>query len=270
MALFDIIDDIAEKQVLKTETGDNRITGVVVGIVVKNHDQNMPGRVCVEIPTRDQKANELKWARVAMPYSGEKWGFYFLPEIGDQVLLVFEQGNIEKPYIIGAIPKDRNPFLKESVHAKNQNKTILTRNGNRIAIEDNPEGNGQKDRIQIATAKNLHRMELDNENYCIHLSDQDGKNSIQLLTQKGQIVVKAEKNLTIQVGTTIELIMNGANGTVTLNANKLNLNLKESITAQANASIKAAAGNITQEANGMMKLSSNGLVSIEGNPIKLG
>ena len=33
MALFDMIDDIAEKQVQKTETGDNRIPGIVIGIV---------------------------------------------------------------------------------------------------------------------------------------------------------------------------------------------------------------------------------------------
>lgn len=270
MALFDIIDDIAEKQVLKTETGDNRITGVVIGIVAKNYDQDMPGRVCVEIPTRDQKANELKWARVAMPYSGEQWGFYFLPEVGDQVLLVFEQGNIEKPYIIGAIPKDRNRFLKNSVQEKNQFKNIITKNGNTIALEDNPEGEGSKDKIKIMTSKSLHRLELDNEKNTICLSDKEGKNSIQLFTEKGQMVIKAEKNLTIQVGTTIELTMNGGNGTVTLEAGKLNLNLKESITAEANGSIKATAGNITQEANGMMKLNSNGLVSVQGNPIKLG
>ena len=36
MGLFDVMDDIASKQVLKTETGDNRITGVVIGKVVKN------------------------------------------------------------------------------------------------------------------------------------------------------------------------------------------------------------------------------------------
>ena len=53
MALFDVIDEIAEKQVLKTETGDNRIFGIVVGQVVKTYDKDMPGRVCVSIFTRD-------------------------------------------------------------------------------------------------------------------------------------------------------------------------------------------------------------------------
>ena len=63
MGLYDIIDEITERQVTKTETGDNRIWGVMVGIVAKNFDPNstasggansgaeaMDGRVCVTIP----------------------------------------------------------------------------------------------------------------------------------------------------------------------------------------------------------------------------
>ena len=91
MGLYDIMDEIATKQVTKSEMGDNRLLGVVVGIVVNNYNEKMPGRVCVQIPVRDDKANELKWARVAMLSGGKEWGHYFLPEVGDQVLLVFEQ-----------------------------------------------------------------------------------------------------------------------------------------------------------------------------------
>ena len=121
MGLFDVIDQIAENQIMKTETGDNRIFGVMVGTVAKNYDQDMPGRVCVTIPVRDEEANELKWARVAMPSQGKNWGIYFQPEIGDQVLLAFEQGNIEKPYVIGCVPKDSNAFLKKAYDKDNTN-----------------------------------------------------------------------------------------------------------------------------------------------------
>ena len=71
MGLYDIMDEIAAKQVTKSETGDNRILGVVVGIVAKNYDQSMPGRICVQVPVRDDEANELQWARLAMPSSGK-------------------------------------------------------------------------------------------------------------------------------------------------------------------------------------------------------
>ena len=74
MGLYDIMDEIAARQVTKSETGDNRILGVLTGIVAKNYDQQMPGRICVQIPVRDSEANEQKWARVAMPYSGTNRG----------------------------------------------------------------------------------------------------------------------------------------------------------------------------------------------------
>ena len=130
MGLFDVIDDITEKQVMKTDTGDNRIFGVVVGQVAKNYDKDMPGRVCVTVPTRDKDANELKWARVAMPSSGSKWGHYFLPEVGDQVLLVFEQGNIEKPYVRTRrislkrlSPKMETPFILKTTRKARATRT---------------------------------------------------------------------------------------------------------------------------------------------------
>ena len=148
MGLYDVLDDIAARQVTKTETGDNRIFGVVLGLVTKNYDKNMPGRVCVAIPSRDKDANELLWARVAMPSSGKDWGHYFLPEVGDQVLLVFEQGNIERPYIIGCIPKTADGFLKKQVDEKNQFKAITTKHGSTITFEDNAEDKkGKKDKI---------------------------------------------------------------------------------------------------------------------------
>ena len=63
MAIFDIFEEVSERAVTKTETGENRIFGVVVGEVVKNYDDKFPGRVCVNLHTRDKEANEMKWAR---------------------------------------------------------------------------------------------------------------------------------------------------------------------------------------------------------------
>ena len=58
------------------------------------------------------------------------------------MLLAFEQGNIEKPYVIGCIPKDSDQILKKSVDEDNQYKKIVTRNGNTLYFEDNKEGDG--------------------------------------------------------------------------------------------------------------------------------
>ena len=185
MGLYDIIDEITERQVTKTETGDNRIWGVMVGIVAKNFDPNssvagganrgadaMDGRVCVIIPTRNDKANELKWARVAMPSGGSNWGHYFLPEVGDQVLLAFEGGNIEKPYVIGCIQKTSDQFLKDAVNKDNQFKKIMTRHGSHITFEDNStDEDGLKDKITLETPKEKLQILMDNENENIRIGD---------------------------------------------------------------------------------------------------
>lgn len=270
MGLFDVIDDIAEKQVMKTDTGDNRIFGVVIGRIAKNYDKDMPGRVCVCVPVRDQDANELQWARVAMPSGGSGWGHYFLPEAGDQVLLAFEQGNIEKPYVIGCIPKDSDQILKKSVDEDNQYKKIVTRNGNTIYFEDNKEGDGDKDKIRITTAKSGHRIELDNEKKMILLSDEDGANLIRMKTEDGQMEITAEKKLTIRVGDNIELILNGSNGAVSLKASKISVEANGNIQVQSNGAMKLQAGNVSVEANASLKLNSSGLAGLSGTPIKLG
>lgn len=270
MGLYDIMDEITSRQILKTETGDNRMFGAAVGIVTKNYDKDMPGRVCVQIPVRDEDANELQWARVAMPSSGSKWGHYFQPEVGDQVLLAFEQGNIEKPYVVGCIPKDNNSFLKKSVHEKNQYKKIITKNGSTIQFDDMADGDGQKDKITIHTPDQEHKFVLDNEKKQILLTDKEGKNQIELKTEQGQTLIKAEKKLTIQVGDSIELTLNGSSGTVHIKCDKFKVEASNSLGLTSNSKAKLSGGTISLEANSSLKASSSGMASLSGSPIKIG
>lgn len=271
MGLFDVIDEMTEKQILKTDTGDNRIFGVMLGIVAKNYDKSMPGRVCVTIPVRDKNANELQWARVAMPSSGKGWGHYFLPEIGDQVLLAFEQGNIEKPIVIGCVPKDANTFLTKAVDEQNQYKKIITKHGSSLIFEDNKEDDsGEKDKIQLYTAGKQHEMSLDNEHHTITITDKEKKNQITMDTEKGKMMVKAEQRLEIQVGDSIKLVMNGANGSVQLECTKLTVKADNSVHAESNGTARLKGGSVTIEAASTLKAESSGTVRVSGTPIQLG
>jgi uncharacterized protein involved in type VI secretion and phage assembly len=270
LGLFDIIDEIAEKQITKTETGDSRIFGVMTGIVAKNYDADMPGRVCVTIPVRDAEANELQWARIAMPSSGSKWGYYFLPEVGDQVLLAFEQGNIEKPYVIGCIPKDSNQFLTRSVDEKNQYKKIVTKNGNTILFEDNQEGDGDKDKIEIHTANEMYQIKLDNERQRISIQDKDGKNAIIIKAEDGNMQIKAEKKVTIEVGSNVKLSLNGESGGVQLECSKFTVKADNSVNMESSGSLKINGSNVKVEASSMLSMESSGAAMLSGSPLKMG
>ncbi|MDD6332251.1 MAG: phage baseplate assembly protein V [Clostridium sp.] len=270
MGLYDIIDDIAEKQVMKTETGDQRIFGVVLGVVTDNYDPAMKGRVCVTVPVRDENANNLKWARVAMPSSGKEWGHYFLPEIGDQVLLVFEQGNIEKPYVIGCIPKEADKFFRSTVKQNNELKRIVTKHGSTLEFEDAPQGDGEQDRIALYTPDNQHKIVMDNGKKQILISDEKGENRIELKTEAGEMQIRAASKLKVQVGDKVSIVMNGENGGVTIECNKLKVKAQDAIDMNSNAKGKFSAANLTLSASTALKAESGGTVQISGTPISIG
>lgn len=270
MPFFDIVDDVAKHQIDKTDMGDNRIVGVLVCQVVKNYDKDHQGFVLVNITTRDYEESKLVWARMALNYGGQKWGEYFIPEVGDQVLVVFEQGNIDRPFIIGAVPKTNSNFMQKAFDEKNQFKRITTRNGNFIEIMDNGEGEGDKDHIIIRTAKDAHKIEIDNEKKNILISDKDGKNKIEMKTENGQMEITADQKLTIKVGDNIKMIMNASSGAVTIESSKLKISTTDSTEIKANSRLTVEGGNATVSGNSMLKLKSGGPATVEGTPIKLG
>lgn len=274
MGLYDIMDEIAAKQVTKSETGDNRIFGVVIGTVAQNYAPQMPGRVCVQIPMRDAQANELRWARVASPASGRAWGHYFLPEIGDQVLLAFEQGSIEKPYVIGCVPKDSTAFLNGSASAAcapdNMKKRIVTRNGSAIEFTDGADPAGMTDKLSIHTAQGLHEIELDNERGRITITDSTGQNRIKINTTQGTMSINAATRLTISVGESIKLTMNGTSGAVSLTCTKLKINASGSAKMETAGRMSLSGGNVSIDASSMLKAVSAGLTSVGGSPVKIG
>jgi phage baseplate assembly protein gpV len=96
-----IIDEIASHFSLG-EAEEQTINGVVVGRVINLLDPLMLGRVQVQLPFID--ALDLSpWARVAMPAAGLASGFYWIPNSGDEVLVAFDRGDVNAPYIIGCL-----------------------------------------------------------------------------------------------------------------------------------------------------------------------
>ena len=286
MGLYDIIDEITGRQVTKTETGDERIWGVTVGIVAKNFDPHstaaggsnsgadaMDGRVCVTIPTRDAEANELKWARVAMPSSGRSWGHYFLPEVGDQVLLAFEGGNIEKPYVIGCIPKTSDKFLKGSVDKDNQFKRIVTRHGTTILFEDNSgDEEGRKDKLTIETAGKSLQILLDNENEKIRIGDKAKEDFIEMSTTEGSgtLKVQIKSKIEFKVGDKITMTLNGESGAVSIKADSIALEGGNGVKAKSDSSVKLEAPQVSANASSALKMQSSGTAVLSGSTVSVG
>lgn len=87
---------------------DNRIYGVAIAQVISNVDMNGLGRVQLQLPWLPDLQ---PWARVAVLLAGDNRGTYFIPQIGDEVLVAFNQGDVREPYVIGCLwnGQDRPP-----------------------------------------------------------------------------------------------------------------------------------------------------------------
>ncbi|MCR5097935.1 MAG: phage baseplate assembly protein V [Lachnospiraceae bacterium] len=277
MAILEIFNEVTEKNIVKSETGDPRIFGVMVGEVTDNYSMEMPGRVCVSIHVRDMDRNVLKWARVAQPSSGEEWGHYFLPEVGDQVLVTFDQGIIDEPYIIGCIPKDMNKFLRDSKHQKNIYKVIQTRHGSTIKFTDGrkipvegEQEEGANDKIEIYTPDRAHEVSLDNENHKITIKDKDGNASIEMSTLNGNIDINAMSKITITVGENISIALNGTTGKISVSANDIAMESVGRALLKGGGKAELTGATVNIDSQGLLKLNAEGLTTISGTPIKLG
>ncbi len=141
--------DVMIKTEHDTAEADPKIYGVVVGRVINLLDPLMLGRVQVQIPAIDG-LDLSPWARVAMPAASLASGFYWIPNIEDEVLVAFERGDLNAPYIIGCLwSAIMVPPLPSPVP---QIRMIRTPLGNQIIFTEAPPS------IIINTADMLHSI----------------------------------------------------------------------------------------------------------------
>lgn len=107
-------------------------SGTQPATVTDNNDPQGLGRVKVKFPW--QKMDGTPWLRMTNPHAGGGKGMYFVPEVGEEVLVGFENDNAEKPFILGAMynGNDSSGYATGG----NDNKVIQTRSGCKVIIND--------------------------------------------------------------------------------------------------------------------------------------
>lgn len=200
------ITDILEPK----NRSDSRIYGVVVGIVTNNKDTEKLGRVKIKIP-RLSGEDESNWARVISFMAGKERGAFFLPEIDDEVLVAFEYGDINMPYVIGSLW-----------------------NGKDVPPENNSDG---KNNIRVIRSRSGHVITLD---------DSDGSEQIKIMdkTQKNMIIIDA-KNNTISITSDKDIELSAPNGKVTIEAMDIETKSTASTKIEATSGVDVkASGNL--------------------------
>ncbi len=103
-----MIESIFEKMEISIEGMKKKFYGVCTGRVINVLDPLMLGRVQVQLPFIDS-LDLSPWARVASPMAGPLHGVYMIPNPGEEVLVAFEQGDTNAPYVIGSLWSAMNP-----------------------------------------------------------------------------------------------------------------------------------------------------------------
>src|ERR1700760_4479739 len=115
-----------------------KIRGVYLATVTDNKDNapDNPGfRVKVKITALSDDETTF-YARIATPMGGNDRGAYFLPQVDDQLLVVFEHGDIDRPIIIGALWSNQQKPVENNTSGKNNTKLIKSRSGHRVIFDD--------------------------------------------------------------------------------------------------------------------------------------
>jgi phage baseplate assembly protein gpV len=156
----------------------SKILGVRLAIVVDNKDgEGNPGfRVKLKLPWLSEQDTTC-WARIAIPMGGSGRGTYVLPEIDDQVLVVFEHGDIDRPIVIGALWSKNQEPVEVNQSGKNNTKLIKSRCGHRIIFDDKQGA----ERITIVDKTKKNKIVLDSVNKIIKI-ESDGDIEVQAKT----------------------------------------------------------------------------------------
>ena len=168
----------------------NRCAGVVPGIVKNLDDPEQLGRLELQFPKLDPTLRSY-WARVSATLAGKDRGAFLMPEIDDEVLVAFEDGDFDHPYVIG--------FLWNGVdtppETTNKNRVIKTPGGHQLRFEDT---DGAKK--VILKSNGGSQIEIDDTAETITIQTQSGNQSIVLSDNTQSITLRGGQRMVQMIG----------------------------------------------------------------------
>jgi uncharacterized protein involved in type VI secretion and phage assembly len=180
---------------VRSRSTDRRFYGIAEAIVTDNDDPENEGRVKVRLPWFDEEMI-TEWCRVRQPYAGSGYGWYLVPEVGDEVLVAFIHGDLRLPVILGGLWNGKD---KPSVHrgAGKDPKLLRTKKGHEILLDDSDGA----EKIVIVDSGGKNRITLDVTGSSITVESTSGK-----LTLRGrEVEIEAQQGIKVTAGGTLDL-----------------------------------------------------------------
>lgn len=216
--------------------------------VMDTEDPNNLGRVRAQFDWQAQLSTDgeemmTPWLRISQPYAGGGKGFSFIPEKGEEVMIDFEGGNAERPYVKGTLYNGVGNPDGQWLPGNNQIKAIRTRNGHTIEIHD--EGDGGYIRI----------YDNDKENYILTFSTDEK-------------LIKLESTGNIELYAKNDIIMHAGHDINATADNDIFISASHDMQRNADNDIREHAGNdrsTSIDCNDSLTVSQNQFITIEEN-----
>jgi hypothetical protein len=260
-----------------------RIYGVVIGIVSDNKHPDGEYRVKLKFPwirSTDPGSNDgedfaSSWARVGTQMAGLKRGFYTLPEVGDEVLVMFEHGDVRFPVVIGALWNgvDKQPVGGEA--PSDTSDPLGVDVGIAKACVDNKASDG-KNNARFFASRSGHLLLFDdtdgdekmvlktNLGHTIVLNDKGANSGIAIYDSKGdEYLYLDEKNK--------KIILETKNGDIDILCKNGTLNIEaKDIKMKATKTVGLESGTTwLQKAGSTMDIKSTSNMTVKGSKIDL-
>lgn len=181
--------------------------GMVIGVVTNLNDPRKLGRVKVQFPWMgDAPGIESAWCRIASLMAGSGRGWMCLPEINDEVLVAFEHGDVNVPFIVGALWNQQDPPPRSTTDAVADGDSAVN--------------------LRVWRSRSGHELLFDDTDgqERVVLSDKTGENFIEIASQESKLTLRVAGDCVIQSQGNLTLDSNA--GDMTLRCNAFTLKAK--------------------------------------------
>lgn len=224
------------------------VDGLQIGVVTKlDGDPDANYRIQIKLPTLNSESN-LIWARLATYYASSGCGNFFIPEVGDEVIVGCINQDPSNPVILGSLYSSKNK-MPEEIKADNSIKTLVTKSKMKVIFDD-------KNSVMTLNTPNGNAIVISDKDKSITLTDQ---NSNSITMNKDGITLSSSKDITIS-----------AKGAVNINSTR-DTTIKATSDAKISAlniSAQASTG-LTLKGNATTELSCSGITTVKGGLVKI-
>lgn len=239
--------------------------------VVDNNDPQGQGRIKVKFKWQCQTNDQTEWLRVVTPDAGgsekvsKNRGFVFIPEVGDQVLIAFEEGNIARPLVMGSVFHGKTGSGGSS---SNNTKSLTSKSGHTVQLDD---GGGMTIRdkdenlIILDGAGNISM----HSKVSITISCGEGESAASAITldKEGNIAIKS-KNI-VALGSELVSMGSGSGDEKSFSGSGFSLD-PENVTIGAKTKLSMVGGkSLEASSDGPVMIQAKGETLVQGKKVNI-